>query len=154
MFGSVEFPFWTSNFTDSFLAFLDGTGDANQITYDVQGAPVQVGKSFSGLVSTADLNTAFGGPHGVLGLTTTTALLDAGDHTLLFELGDVNDGILDSAVFIANLRTGVGTEGTEPTDPEDYEGISEVPEPASLTLMGLGALGLFVGASRRRCRAD
>jgi hypothetical protein len=119
VFGSVEYPFYTGSFTDSFLVFLDGTDSANQVTYDQNGTPVQVGSSFAGLVSVADQNTAFANPHGVLGLTTTTAELDAGDYTLLFEIGDVNDHILDSAVFIYNLRTGIGEVGTEPTEPED-----------------------------------
>jgi hypothetical protein len=120
VFGSVEYPFYTSSFTDAFLVFLDGTDATNQITHDQSGSPVQVGSSFAGLVATADQNTAFAFPHGVLGLTTTTAELDNGIHTLLFEIADVNDHVLDSAVFISNLRTGVGDEGTEPTDPEDY----------------------------------
>jgi hypothetical protein len=119
VFGSVEYPFYTSSFTDSFLVFLDGTDPADQITYDQNGAPVQVGSSFSGLVSVTDLNTAFADPHGVLALTTTTAELDGGDYTLYFEIGDVNDHVLDSAVFIYNLRTGIGQVGTEPTEPED-----------------------------------
>ncbi len=144
VFGSVEYPFWTSQYTDSFLVFLDGT--SNQITFDHNGKPVQVGLSFAGLVSTADLNTAFGGPHGVLGLTTTTAELDAGDHTLLFEIGDVNDHILDSAVFISGLRTGVGTEGTEPTDPGDYN----IPEPNTLVILAIGgALAALAGVRKR-----
>jgi hypothetical protein len=146
VFGSVEYPFYTSSFTDSFLVFLDGTDAANQITKDVNGAPVQVGSSFAGLVATTDQNTAFADPHGVLGLTTTTALLDAGDHTLWFEIGDVNDHILDSAVFISNLRTGVGEEGTEVTDPEDYV----IPEPNTLPLLGIG----LVAFARVRKRAQ
>jgi hypothetical protein len=119
VFGSVEYPSYTSSFTDSFLVFLDGTDPANQITYDQNGTPVQVGSSFSGLVLVADQNTAFADPHGVLALTTTTAELDAGNYTLYFEIGDVNDHVLDSAVFIYNLRTGTGDEGTDPTEPED-----------------------------------
>jgi hypothetical protein len=145
VFGSVEYPFYTSSFTDSFLVFLDGTDVTNQITSDVNGLPVQVGTSFAGLVATTDQNTAFANPHGVLGLTTTSALLAAGDHTLWFEIGDVNDHILDSAVFISNLRTGVGEEGTEVTDPEDYV----VPEPNTALLMGVGLVAL----ARRKRRA-
>ena len=82
VFGSVEYPYWTSNYTDSFLVFLDGFDAANQITFDANSNPVQVGVSFSGLVSIADQNSAFADPHGALGLTTTTALLSGGDHTL------------------------------------------------------------------------
>lgn len=130
IFGSVEYPFWTSNYTDAFLVFLDGT--ANQITFDANGLPVQVGVSFANLETTADQNTAFADPHGLVrSLTTTSGLLPAGDHTLLFEVGDVNDHILDSAAFIANLRTGEDDEGTEPT-----------PEPGMLTLLAVGLAGM------------
>jgi hypothetical protein len=97
---------------------LDGTDPTNQITFDKNRNPVQVGRSFAGLVTTADKNTAFGDPHGMIAeLTTTSALLPAGDHVLLFEVGDVNDGILDSAGFITNLRAEAGDEGTDPTHP-------------------------------------
>jgi hypothetical protein len=117
IFGSVEYPFWTSSFTDAFLVFLDGTAPANQIAFDLSGSAVQVGSSFAGLTVTNDRNTAFASPHGLIHhLTTTTERLDAGPHTLIFEVGDVNDHILDSAVFIANLRTGSGTTGTGPSD--------------------------------------
>ena len=117
IFGSVEFPYWTGQFTDAFLVFLDGFDDGTQISFDASGNPIQVGSSFAGWETTADKNTAFSNPHGVIHhLTTTTEQLNAGNHTLWFEVGDVNDHILDSAVFIANLRTGVGTPGTEPTD--------------------------------------
>ncbi|MFO0974396.1 MAG: choice-of-anchor L domain-containing protein [Phycisphaerae bacterium] len=115
VFGTVEFPYWTSLYTDAFLVFLDGVDPASQITFDRNGNPVQVGVSFTSLVSTDDLNTAFAFPHGLLvKLTTTTAVLPSGDHTIRFEMGDVNDHILDSAVFISRLRTGTGHVGTEP----------------------------------------
>lgn len=118
IFGSVEYPYWTSQYTDAMLVFLDGTDPTNQIAFDKNRQPVQVGNSFAGLVATGDRNTAFGSPHGVLlKLTTTSALLPAGDHTLVFEVGDVNDPILDSAAFIANLRAEAGDAGTVPTEP-------------------------------------
>jgi hypothetical protein len=117
VFGSVEFPAWTSQFTDAFLVFLDGTDRNDQVTFDAAGAAVQVGSSFEGLETTADVNTAFAAPHALIHhLTTTTEELSAGPHTLIFEVGDVNDQILDSAAFIANLRAEAGTVGTQPSD--------------------------------------
>jgi hypothetical protein len=118
IFGSVEFPSWTGDYTDALLVFLDGTNPTNQIAFDKNLQPVQVGKSFAGLVATGDKNTAFASPHGVLlQLTTTSAMLPAGDHTIIFEVGDVNDDILDSAAFISNLRAETGEQGTEPVEP-------------------------------------
>jgi hypothetical protein len=118
VFGSVEYPYWTSEYTDALLVFLDGTDPTNQITFDANNQPVQVGLSFSGLVTTGDRNTTFADPHGVLGrLTTTTARLGAGAHTIRFEVGDVNDDLLDSAAFIGNFRTGAGTPGTGSDQP-------------------------------------
>jgi hypothetical protein len=117
IFGSVEFPYWTGQFTDAFAVFLDETDPSAQICFDANGNPIQVGSSFAGLETTDDVNTAFSNPHAVIHhLTTTTEDLAAGEHVLWFEVGDVNDHILDSAVFISNLRTGVGDPGTEPTD--------------------------------------
>lgn len=117
IFGTVEYPTYTSEYTDAVLVFLDGVDPTNQITFDANNQPVQVGLSFSGLVATNDQNTAFANPHGLLGrLTTTTPMIAAGDHTIRFEVGDVNDDVLDSAAFIANLRTGAGDAGTEPSD--------------------------------------
>ncbi len=140
IFGSVEFPYWTSQFTDSFLVFLDGTDPANQITLDAGGNAVQVGSSFAGFETIEDLNSAFSNPHGLIHhLTTTTAKLPDGEHFLIFEIGDVNDHILDSAVFISNLRAEDGAEGTEPTEDPPYEGcphISAQPQPTIGCLSG------------------
>ena len=95
----------TSSSTDAFLVFLDGTQPNDQVTFDANNAAVQVGV-LSLACTTADVNTAFArrvrADHH---LTTTTAELAAGDHTLTFEVGDVNT-ILDSVAFIADLRAG------------------------------------------------
>lgn len=117
IFGTVEYPVYTDSYTDAFLVFLDGLSDNDQIAFDSNGKAVQVGSSFAGLETSADVNTAFASPHGLIHhLTTTTQRLDAGVHTLRFEVGDVNDHILDSAVFITGLRVGTGTPGTGASD--------------------------------------
>jgi hypothetical protein len=134
IFGSVEYPVFTSSFTDAFLAFLDGTGTANQVVFDASNQAVQVGGSFASALTTADTNSAFSSPHGLVKLQTFTNVLSAGAHTITFEVGDVNDHVLDSAAFISNLHAGQGTVGT---------GGGNVPEPASVGLVGIGIAGLL-----------
>lgn len=76
IFGSIEYPNWVSNYTDSFVAFLDGTDSKNQIMFDSNYVPVQVGKSFSDKIVTSNTETAFGSPHGFIPtLITTTGML-------------------------------------------------------------------------------
>ena len=139
VFGSVEFPQFTSEFTDAFMAFLDGTAVSDQIVFDASNNAVQVGLSFAGALTTADTNTAFSDPHGLMELQTFTQnVLTAGAHTLTFEIGDVNDHILDSGVFISNLHAGTGCEGT-----------CTVPDTGSTcSLLGLAVLG--IAALRRK----
>ena len=132
VFGSIEFPKFTTNFTEAFLTFLDGTGTANQIVFDASNNAVQVGVTFASAVTTADNNTAFSNPHGLVKLSTfTIGQPAAGNHSILFEVGDVNDHILDSAAFISNLHAGSGSGGTGTT-----------PEPATTLLVALGLAGV------------
>ena len=149
IFGSVEYPFWTSQFTDSFLVFLDGTAPENQITFDANGSAVQVGSSFAGLETTNDVNTAFSEPHGLIHhLTTTSPLLGGGEHYLIFEVGDVNDHILDSVAFISNLRAEAGTDGTEPTDDDLYIGCpSFTTQPAAASTCASGSADFVAAAT-------
>jgi hypothetical protein len=143
VFGSIEFPNFTSDFTDAFVAFLDGTGTANQIVFDASNNAVQVGGTFASSLTTADTNTAFANPHGLVKLQTFTInQLSAGAHTILFEVGDVNDHILDSAAFISNLHAGTGTGGTTPG----------LPEPGTVGLITIGLAGLIGKAYRKHAR--
>ncbi len=91
IFGSVEYPTFIGSFTDSFLAFLDGTAVANQVVFDASNQAVRVGTTFSNALTTADTNSAFQDPHGLVQLQTFTNTLSAGSHTIVFEVGDVND---------------------------------------------------------------
>lgn len=142
IFGSIEHPEFTSNFTDAFLAFLNGSASVNQIVFDAANNPVQVGVGFSSVLTTGDTNTAFVDPYGLVKLQTFTMnKLSAGSHTLNFQVGDVNDHILDSAVFISNFRAEAGTPGTIPT----------VPEPSTVLLLGAGLIGL--GFARHKMSA-
>jgi len=147
-FGSVEYPQWTSSFTDAFFAFLDGTSTANQIVYDASHNPVQVGSSFASSLITNETNTAFSNPHGFMGLTTTTGSLAAGEHSLTFEIGDVNDHDLDSAVFISALQALQPGEGGGGGDTPLTEELSSIPEPSTW-----GTMAMLTGAGllmRRR----
>lgn len=143
IFGSVEYPVFVSDFTDAFLAFVDGTGIGNQVVFDASNQAVQVGSSFAGALTTADTNSAFSDPHGLVKLETFTNTLSAGSHSIIFEVGDVNDDALDSAAFISNLHAGEGSIGTTP---------GTVPEPASVALVGIGIAGLLWAQRRKLVR--
>jgi hypothetical protein len=137
-FGSVEYPAFTSTYTDAFYAFLDGT----QISFDSQGNPVQVGNSFASTLTTEDQNTAFSDPHGLIGvLTTESGTLSAGAHVISFEVADTNDQDLDSAVFLTDFGTTTNAGGPT-TNP------SGLPEPGSMAIIGVAVGGL--GWVRRR----
>lgn len=142
IFGSVEFPVFTSEFTDAAYVFLDGT----QITFDANGDPVQVGASFAGTLTTADTNSAFANPHGLIGpLTTNSGTLTAGPHTIEFEVADTNDGELDSAIFLNDFTTATGDGGPCTVD-------CSVPEPGSAALLVMGLLTLAGIGWRRKTR--
>jgi hypothetical protein len=141
IFGSVEYPIWTNAFTDAFVAFLDGTAPTDQIVFDASNNAVQVGTSFASALTTADTNSAFSNPHGLVKLQTFTGTLAAGDHSLIFEVADVNDQRLDSAVFLSNFHAGQGTQGT---------GTGEVPEPSTMLLLGAGLAGTAIFGRKLR----
>ncbi|MCF6284935.1 MAG: choice-of-anchor L domain-containing protein, partial [Candidatus Hydrogenedentes bacterium] len=63
--------------------------------------------------------------------------LGSGIHTMTIAIADVGDSVFDSAVFIE-----AGTFSGNPTNPP-------VPEPATMTLLGLGLVGLVARSKRR-----
>jgi hypothetical protein len=92
-----------------------------------------------------ETNTAFSSPHGFMGLTTTTGSRAAGEHSLTFEIGDVNDHTLDSAVFISALQALQGDGGGDTPLTEE---LSSIPEPSTW-----GTMAMLTGAGllmRRR----
>jgi len=149
IFGSVEYPTFVGTFTDSFLAFLDGTAVTNQIVFDGSGQAVQVGTTFISELTTADTNSAFSDPHGLVQLQTFTNTLSAGSHSIVFEVGDVNDHILDSAVFLSNLHAGPGPTGTGPSS-STVSNVPDVPEPGTLAMFGIGLACLIAGRRHKR----
>lgn len=146
-FGSVEYPVYTSEYTDAVFAFLDGTVAADQILFDSGGNPVQVGNSFAGSLITDDTNTAFAGTHGIIGLLTTTGVLSAGSHSLTFEIGDTNDGNLDSAIFFGPLSTSNSTGSGPVTNPTGAPDACSTAFLMALSLLGLVAIKRKFSAS-------
>lgn len=148
VFGSEEYnEFVGSSFNDLFTLVLDGPGFSNVNLAQIPGG--------GGVVSINNVNngsnSAFfrdntGGafPIELDGLTTVLTasamgLTPGATYTLAFNIFDVGDSSLDSAVFIQ-----AGSLGTQ--NP------SAVPEPSTWAFMiaGFGAIGLSLRSARRK----
>jgi hypothetical protein len=145
-FLSEEFPeFVGGTVSDSFVAEVDtsdwtttGGGDPptapNNFAFDTDGNPISINSTGSTGMSEAEAaGTTY---DGATGLLSANSQITPGSHTLYLSIFDQGDEVLDSAVFLDNLRftqvenpaeeceagavpaDGVGTTSARGTDPD------------------------------------
>jgi len=110
-FLSEEYPEYVgSSYNDFFYALLDGTN----IAFDTRGNIINVNNNFFDPSLTPQ--NSFDGQTVLL--TTVHPVTEGNDISLTFQVGDVGDGIYDTAVFLDNLNIGYSENcipGTTPT---------------------------------------
>jgi len=123
LFASEEFPEWVGSFNDAFGAFLDGVN----ISFDEVNNPVTVNNNFFELDNDPwhpDAPASSGKEQiemafefdGLTPLLTTETTLTPGTHTLKLVVADALDSVLDSIVFLSDLKFGDFGEGTSHAD--------------------------------------
>ncbi len=160
VFASREYPVYVnSTYNDVFAFFVNGTNFAlipgtdefvsinNVNCGDETGANPSNCNLFNdnrnGEISDLDLG-------GFTDVFAFTAPVNAGVvNSLILSIADTTDDVLDSIVFLAGGTLQVcGGAGQPPCEPPPPPPPGEVPEPAAIGFLGLGALAL--GLRRRR----
>jgi hypothetical protein len=129
-FGSEEYDeFVGSSFIDGFGLYVNGTNIAF-----VNGDPVNINHPDFEFTTGTELNGVLNGSQGDFGpyVHTFSSLVNPTGNTMTFIIGDTDDSVVDSTVYLSQLG------GSPPT----------IPEPATVTLLVLGLGG--VAWSRRR----
>lgn len=143
MFATEEFP--TENVTDIFGFQVDGVNYAKFSSGElISNTPGNPTNFISNPVGAGRYNIAYNGLTRVF--TVVGLLATGGDEVHLLSIGiaDTEDTLFDSGVFVSSLQAGTATEGGINPDP------NQVPEPASLALVGLGVAGLLAARSRSK----
>ncbi|MFM2067523.1 MAG: hypothetical protein RLZZ584_2432 [Pseudomonadota bacterium] len=109
VFGSDEFPEWVNSFVDTAAVWVNNTNYAlfNHSEYNPLSVVSQnVGAGYFRDNTDAHLSTEYDGISEMLRIT---APIVAGENTIRIAIADTGDSILDSAIYLANMKAGISS---------------------------------------------